>query len=157
MKLWHLLLIIILVLLIWIFAIFLVLSLNGIALKDISLKDIPVISNLTNINIVLNADNYEKLSTEYSENHRDDDELYYYTYAVLYYTMSSAFTNPDDENAMYKDIYGKTINQLIEEGKTLMANNNITVEQYKKSLTEIDSSINELNNAIDEFNAAVAE
>ena len=31
-------------------------------------------------------------------------------------------------------IYGKTVKQLIDEGKQLMQDNNITVDQYKKQL-----------------------
>lgn len=42
----------------------------------------------------------------------------------------------EDESAMYASIYGKTVQQLIDEGKQLMEENNITLDQYKQNLEE---------------------
>lgn len=46
---------------------------------------------------------------------------------------------------MYANIYGKTVQQLIDEGKQLMEENNVTIEQMKEQLknsnTVLDSTI----------------
>lgn len=101
---------------------------------------------------ILTADNFKTLSEEYSNNNKNSDNLYYFSYAYLYYIakdgISSAFntslTEEEKETNMYSRIYGKTINQLISEGKQLMLENNVTIDDYKKSL----NSLNNMNNTI---------
>lgn len=39
----------------------------------------------------------------------------------------------------YKSLFGKTIRELIEEGKKLMKDNNITLEQYKEQLNSLNN------------------
>ena len=89
-------------------------------------------------NTKLTKENYEELSNKYAEKNKDNDNLYYYSYAVLYYTMKDGLNNlsktSKNEEIIYKNIYGKTINQLIKEGKELMKQNNITIEKYKENL-----------------------
>ena len=86
---------------------------------------------------ILTAENYK--SEEYSNNNKDSDNLYYYTYACMYYMVkdglsSATLSEEQQQEAMYSRIYGKTINQLISEGKKLMADNNTTVNDYKQTL-----------------------
>lgn len=88
---------------------------------------------------ILTAENYKSLSEEYSNNNKNSDNLYYYTYACMYYMFkdglsSATLSEEQQQEAMYSRIYGKTINQLISEGKKLMADNNITVNDYKQTL-----------------------
>ncbi len=88
---------------------------------------------------ILTAENYKSLSEEYSNNNKDSDNLYYYTYACMYYMVkdglsSTTLSEDQQQEAMYSRIYGKTINQLISEGKKLMADNNTTVNDYKQTL-----------------------
>ena len=88
---------------------------------------------------ILTAENYKSLSEEYSNNNKDSDNLYYYTYACMYYMVkdglsSATLSEEQQQEAMYSRIYGKTINQLISEGKKLMADNNTTVNDYKQTL-----------------------
>ena len=42
---------------------------------------------------------------------------------------------------LYKDIAGKTVQQLMDEGKQLMEENNITIEEYKEKLTELGGAL----------------
>lgn len=94
-------------------------------------------------NETITAENYEemmnKIDAEFNEN---DEELYYLTYSMMYYMvqdgLSSALTNSTDDSAMYTSIYGKTVQQLIDEGKTLMKENNVILEQYKESINELN-------------------
>lgn len=88
---------------------------------------------------ILTAENYKTLSAEYSNNNKDSDNLYYYTYACLFYMVRDGFSSAtlseeQQQEAVYSRIYGKTISQLISEGKKLMADNNTTVEDYKQTL-----------------------
>lgn len=88
---------------------------------------------------ILTAENYKSLSEEYSNNNKDSDNLYYYTYACMYYMVkdglsSATLSEEQQQEAMYSRIYGKTINQVISEGKKLMADNNTTVNDYKQTL-----------------------
>lgn len=88
---------------------------------------------------ILTAENYKTLSAEYSNNNKDSDNLYYYTYACMFYMVRDGFSSAtlseeQQQEAVYSRIYGKTISQLISEGKKLMADNNTTVEDYKQTL-----------------------
>lgn len=95
-------------------------------------------------NETITAENYEemmdRISQEFDEN---DEDIYYLSYSMMYYMMrdgmSSALSGNEDESAMYSNIYGKTIQQLIDEGKQLMEENDITLEQYKENLKNTNS------------------
>lgn len=91
---------------------------------------------------VITAENQEEIVDKVEEEFgSDDDRVYYLAYSMMYYMfrdgLSSAFSNNTDENAMYENIYGKTVGQLIDEGKQLMEENNITVEEYKESIKDL--------------------
>ena len=55
--------------------------------------------------------------------------------------LSAALTDSDNEEAMYKSIYGKKVGDMIEEGKQLMKEDNTTVEQFKENLKEAGNLI----------------
>ena len=88
-------------------------------------------------NTIVTSENYEEISSQLADNLKED-ELYYYTYATIYYMAQDGFSNllelAEDESLMYQNIYNKTIKQLINEGISLMEKNNITWEEYKNSL-----------------------
>ena len=79
----------------------------------------------------------------------DDEEIYYLSYAVMYYIMTdgmeAALSGSEDESEMYVNIYGKTVQQLIDEGKQLMEENNVSLDEYKQKIKDL----NELSNTID--------
>lgn len=89
----------------------------------------------------ITAENYDEIMDEVGEKMKDDDNLYYASYSILYYItqdgMAQAFNGDYNEQEMYKRIYGKNIKKLIEEGKQLMKDNNVTLEEYKKSLDDL--------------------
>lgn len=91
-----------------------------------------------NLDVVVTADNYESIKDIFTE--KQEDELYYFYYACLYYGMKNIFTkeyiSTQDENILYQEIHGKTVQQLVDEGKQLMKDNNITLEEYKQQLQE---------------------
>lgn len=92
-------------------------------------------------NEIITAENYEDIMNRIGNELKDEDEAYYFTYACLYYIakdgMATAFSNPDDTEAMYARVYGKTVEQLIDEGKQLMQENDMTVERYKQSFQNL--------------------
>lgn len=113
--------------------------LNKDAVSTISSIFQPSVKNET-----ITAENYDEIMDRIeNEFNQDDEELYYLSYAMMYHIfndgISSAFSNTTDENAMYASIYGKTVGQLIEEGKQLMEDNNVTIEQYKEGLENLNS------------------
>lgn len=92
-------------------------------------------------NTVVSADNYEEISNEIADEYNDGDEVYYYSYACTYYimtnAMSSEYLESEDDSLLYQDIYGKTVDELISEGKGLMEENDITPESWKESLSNL--------------------
>ena len=55
--------------------------------------------------------------------------------------IPSATTLDSDKSAMYVNIYGKTVKQLIDEGKKLMKDNKVTLEEYKQGLKQLGNTI----------------
>ena len=94
---------------------------------------------------VVSQENYETILDEVGKKLGESDETYYYTYACIYYVAKDGFSDEylqsKDESLLYKNIVGKTVQQLIDEGKKLMEENNITVEQYKQQLLEAGSAL----------------
>lgn len=88
-------------------------------------------------NTIITAENYEEVSNQLADK-LEEDEVYYCMYAMFYYMAQDGFSNlfalAEDENLMYQNIYNKTVKQLINEGISLMKENNITWEEYKSSL-----------------------
>lgn len=92
---------------------------------------------------VVTAENYEEIKQK-MENELKEDELYYASYAMLTYITQDGLTNllniEEDDSAMYVRIYGKTVKQLIDEGKQLMKENDMTIEKYKESLEQMNNA-----------------
>lgn len=93
---------------------------------------------------------------QYAEENKESDNLEYFTYAISNYILKNGLTNAfnfemteeQKEEATYKNIYGKNINQLVKEGKELMKENNMTVDKYKEDLKDLSNSVNEVNQSI---------
>ena len=105
-------------------------------------------TNTSVLNETITEENFDELTEEIASELGETDELYYFSYATMYYMMvdgfSSAFSEEDVETAMYANIYGKTAEDLISEGKELMQENDITIDEWKANLEDLaDSSTNE--------------
>ena len=91
-------------------------------------------------------ENYQELMNRIGEELKDTDDLYYISYSAIYYMakdgLSSAFTGNNDEKEMYKSFFGKTVQDMINEGKNLMQENNISIDEYKK---QIENTINTMD------------
>jgi len=94
---------------------------------------------------VVSQENYEKILDEVEKKFGESDETYYFTYACIYHTAKAGFTDEylqsKDESMLYKEISGKTVQQLIDEGKQLMEENNVTIEEYKEKLNELGGAL----------------
>ena len=93
---------------------------------------------------IVTAENYEELTKKVAEKMSEDEELYYFSYSIMYYIMKDGLTEEylrtQEESLLYKNIYNKTVKKLISEGKQLMKENNITVEQYKQKLSDLSNT-----------------
>lgn len=89
-------------------------------------------------NQVITAENINKTLEVIEQRAKKDEELYYVNYAMMYHIMQNGIADQSgsqkDRDAIYADIYGKTVNELIEEGRKLMQDNNITLREFKKGL-----------------------
>lgn len=94
---------------------------------------------------VVSQENYEAILDKVGKKFGESDEAYYYTYACIYYTAKAGFTEEylqgKDESLLYKEIAGKTVQQLMDEGKQLMEENNVTIESYKQQLEELGGAL----------------
>lgn len=94
---------------------------------------------------VVTQENYEQILDKIVDKLGETDETYQYTYACIYYYakdgLTAEYLQSKDESLLYKNITGKTVQQLIDEGKQLMEENNITVETYKQQLLEAGSAL----------------
>lgn len=94
------------------------------------------------LNERITAENYEELTESIAQELGDSDNLYYFTYATTYYIakdgISSAFSGSEDESAIYVNIYGKTAKDLIKEGKELMQENDVTIDEFKSNLENLE-------------------
>ena len=148
---------------IYIIVIIIIIAIVGVGLYFVLGQDTTETSNTNNLNNststsgealgknikeeVITAENYEeilnRIENEISE---DDEDIYYLSYAMMYYMfssgISSAVAGNDVETEMYSEIYGKTIQQLIDEGKQLMEENDVPLEEYKESLTNLNNTVN---------------
>lgn len=115
------------------------------------LKDKGVISTAASTSSIRNekitSENYKEISDKVSKELGDTDDAYYFSYICMYYVMKDGFTKEymetQDDNLLYKNIYGKTLQDLINEGKKLMKDNGISLEEYKKQLVEFNNTINQ--------------
>lgn len=96
---------------------------------------------------VITAENYEKVTEDLERQLGEADDLYYYAYACMYYMMKDGFSeeymNSQDESIMYKNIYNKTVQQLMDEGKKLMEENDVTIEQWKQQVENLSNMDNQ--------------
>lgn len=98
-------------------------------------------------NEIITAENYDELSEKVAKELGEVDDIYYYSYAGMYYIAKDGLSNilenlnSEDDSYMYVNIYGKTVQQLIDEGKELMKENDITIEEYKEQLTELNNNV----------------
>ena len=91
-------------------------------------------------NTVVTEDNYEELSEQVGDE-LEEDEAYYYLYACMYYVMTDGLSeeylsSDGDESIAYQNIYGKTVGELVEEGEDLIEENDITVDEWKETMTD---------------------
>lgn len=91
-------------------------------------------------NEVITAENINDILEVIEKRAKKDDELYYVNYAIMYHIMQNGIADQSgakkDKNELYKNIYGKTVQELINEGKELMEENSITLKQFKEGLQE---------------------
>ena len=99
-------------------------------------------SDTNNLDVVITSENYETLEDLFTE--QQEEEALYFSYACMYYIMKDGLTTEylttQDDNLMFKNIWGKTIQQLVDEGKNLMKENNITLEEYKTQIEELNNT-----------------
>ena len=92
---------------------------------------------------VITAENMDKVIEKMEQKAKKDEELYYASYAMMYHIMQNGITNQGetvkDKNIIYKNVYGKTVKVLIEEGKQIMQDNDITLEAFKSSMQNGES------------------
>lgn len=95
-------------------------------------------------NTVLTKENYQSTIDEYANKYGQKDEYYYFSYALIYNitkdSLGNLFNSSEDDSVAYKNIYGKSIKQLVNEGKNLMHENNTTIDEYKKSINELKNN-----------------
>lgn len=104
---------------------------------------------------VITSENYEEINQTIKEK-LSEEEACYYSYACIIYITRDGFSDiysfEQDEEKMYQSIYNKSIQQLIDEGKVLMKENNLTWQQYKESLKELENKLDSVNTEIQLFN-----
>lgn len=91
---------------------------------------------------VVSKESYDEIMDKMDEYIETEEEAYYLSYSIMYYMskdgIAAALAGNEDEDAMYVNIYGKTVQKLIDEGKQLMKDNNVTLEEYKKQLENME-------------------
>ena len=86
-------------------------------------------------NEVITAENFDEMTDKIDrEFDQDSDDIYYIS-------ISAAARDEDTEGDIYTSIYGKTVQTLIDEGKTLMEENEVSLEQYKESINEASKNL----------------
>lgn len=99
-------------------------------------------SDTNNLDVVVTSENFETLENIFTE--QQEEEALYFSYACMYYIMKDALTTEylttQDDNLMFKNIWGKAVQQLVDEGKNLMKENNITLEEYKTQIEELNNT-----------------
>lgn len=100
----------------------------------------------------ITAENYDEVVNKVQEELQGKDDSYYFIYATMYYIMQDTMATTEgegegevvaepDENAMYVSIYGKTVQQLIDDGKRLMEEDSVSFEEFKQQIDDISNSI----------------
>lgn len=95
-------------------------------------------------NKILTENNCEATIEKYSSKNKETDNYYYFSYGLLY-NISLDGLNNLSTTSLCKSIYGKTINQLVIEGKNQMLEDNITVKEFEYMLKSLESYNNTMN------------
>ena len=94
----------------------------------------------------ITAENFETVMNKLETSMQSEDDLYYFTYAATYYivrdAMTAAAAGKTDESEMYVNIYGKTVQQLMDDGRRIAEENNLSLEQVKEQIDELSSGVN---------------
>ena len=86
----------------------------------------------------ITAENYTEMLDKLDKKLAGQDDLYYLSYSVMYHIMQDGMTaSADDPNAMYVNIYGKKVQELIDDGKKLMEDNGMSLDQVKQTLDQL--------------------
>ncbi|MCI8621323.1 MAG: hypothetical protein HFJ50_06335 [Clostridia bacterium] len=92
---------------------------------------------------IITAENYDEIIAKLDKELEGQDDLYYISYSVMYHIMqdgmASALEDEENQNAIYASIYGKSVQELIDEGKDMMQKNGVTVEQFKTELNKVSN------------------
>lgn len=114
------------------------------------------------LDTVLSSENYDEMINEFNKNMKKDeepgykDEYYYFNYAFNSHMFDDAAStvsqNPEENTtipAQFKYIYGKTINNVIDEGKKLMEEKHFSLSDYVNYLNSLkkDPNLENLSNA----------
>ncbi|MBR6034300.1 MAG: hypothetical protein IKP28_06220 [Clostridia bacterium] len=94
--------------------------------------------------IILTEDNFDTISEEYFEKENLSDDFLYFSFAVDYWSSTKA-------------VYGRTINDLIKEGKTLMEENNYSLLKYKKEILEKEQLLKQVEEDIKKFDEMIPQ
>lgn len=113
------------------------------------------------LDTTLSSENYDEMINEFNKNMKKDeepgykDEYYYFNYAFnshMFDDAASTVTQNPEENttipAQFKYIYGKTINDVIDEGKKLMEEKHFSLSDYVNYLNSLqkDPNLENLSN-----------
>ena len=109
----------------------------------------------------LTSENYDEMIKEFNKNMKKDeepgykDEYYYFNYAFNSHMFDDAAStvsqNPEENTtipAQFKYIYGKTLNNVIDEGKKLMEEKHFSLSDYINYLNSLqkDPNLENLSN-----------
>ncbi len=106
-------------------------------------------------NRLITKENYTKITEQVTEQLKDSDDAYYFIYACINYMSKSGLTeeylNSKDDDLLYKDIYNKTVQNLINEGKTMLDKDGRTLEEFKNQVDIINNLNNNSSDISDEI------
>ena len=92
----------------------------------------------------ITAENFETVVNKLETSMQAEDDLYYFTYAVTYHIMEDAMKaaaeGKTDESEMYVNIYGRTVQELMDDGKRIAEENNLTIDQVKQQIDQLSNS-----------------
>ena len=114
------------------------------------------------LDVALSSENYDEMISKFNKEMKKEnetgykDEYYYFNYAFNSHMFDDAAStvsqNPEENTtipAQYKYIYGKTINNVIDEGKKLMEEKHFSLSDYVDYLNSLtkDPNLQNLSNA----------
>ena len=114
------------------------------------------------LDVALSSENYDEMISKFNKEMKKEnetgykDEYYYFNYAFNSHMFDDAAStvsqNPEENTtipAQYKYIYGKTIHNVIDEGKKLMEEKHFSLSDYIDYLNSLtkDPNLQNLSNA----------